>query len=150
MCGGKFFSPTGTIRSPGYPEPYQTNKDCTWVITAPNNKQVELLVKDFELESQGSCSFDSLEIRNGGSESSPLIGSYCGTTIPPRIQSFSNQIYLRFRTDSTTELKGFEIEWDSSSTGCGGAFTNTARGSITSPNYPLVIFVTFEIFKTNK
>lgn len=78
------------------------------------------------------------EFRNGGTESSPLLGTYCGVNIPPRIQSFSNQIFLRLRTDSSSELKGFEIDWDSSTTGCGGAFTNAARGSITSPNYPWV------------
>lgn len=32
--------------------------------------------------------------------------------------------------------KGFEIEWDATSTGCGGVLDNSPRGSITSPNYP--------------
>lgn len=54
-------SPTGTIRSPGYPENYQSDKDCAWVISAENGKQIELIVKHFELES--GCAFDSLEIR---------------------------------------------------------------------------------------
>lgn len=74
--------------------------------------------------------------RNGGSDKSPLIGTYCGTDILPRIKSFSNQMYIRFKTDSTTPDKGFEIEYDSTSTGCGGVFSNVQRGSITSPNYP--------------
>lgn len=38
-------------------------------------------------------------------------------------------------------FKGFEIDWDSSTTGCGGAFVNSGKGTITSPNYPLVLFV---------
>lgn len=63
VCGGKYFSAAGTLRSPNYPQRYPSNKDCTWVITADNGKQVELVVKHFELEGQSNCVFDSLEIR---------------------------------------------------------------------------------------
>lgn len=136
VCGGRLVATTGTIFSPNYPNDYDTNKDCVWTIHAPNGKQIELNVKFFELESHSSCTFDYLEIRNGGSDKSPLIGTFCGNDILPRIKSFSNQLYLRFKTDSSNERKGFEIEYDTTTTGCGGAFTNTLRGSITSPNYP--------------
>lgn len=44
--------------------------------------------------------------RNGGNDKSPLIGTYCGTEILPNIRSFSNSLYLRFKSDSTNERKG--------------------------------------------
>ena len=44
--------------------------------------------------------------RNGGYESSPLIGRFCGTRIPATIPSFSNQLYLRFKTDSSDSASG--------------------------------------------
>lgn len=47
-----------------------------------------------------------MKYRNGGNDKSPLIGQYCGSSILPNIRSFSNQLYLRFRTDSTNERKG--------------------------------------------
>ena len=63
------------------------------------------------------CSFDYLEIRDGGYESSPLIGRYCGNKIPKRIVSQSNSIYLKFKSDSTFPSTGFWIKWDGTLTG---------------------------------
>lgn len=65
----------------------------------------------------------------------PLIGKFCGTDIPAGIKSFGNQLYFKFTSDSSRAGKGFEIEWDGTSTGCGGLITST-KGSISSPNYP--------------
>lgn len=38
-------------------------------------------------------------------------------------------------SDSSRGGKGFEIEWDGTSTGCGGQLSST-KGSVSSPNYP--------------
>ena len=40
------------------------------------------------------CS-DFLEIRDGNSEESPLIGKFCGDKSPASIQSTQNQIWIR-------------------------------------------------------
>lgn len=50
--------------------------------------------------------YDHLEIRNGANERSPLIGRFCGTEIMRTIKSFSNNIYLRFRSDQDSNHKG--------------------------------------------
>uniref|UniRef100_A0A7G3AGB7 Cubilin n=1 Tax=Lutzomyia longipalpis TaxID=7200 RepID=A0A7G3AGB7_LUTLO len=135
-CGGRFFSSFGYIRSPGWPDMYQDNKECEWIISVENGAQIELKVKSFELEEHGDCEFDFLEVRNGGKSDSPLIGKYCGTKIPGVIRSFANQLYVKFVSDSSRMERGFEIEWDGTSMGCGGTLTSP-RGSIISPNYPM-------------
>lgn len=56
--------------------------------------------------------------------------------MPATIKSFGNQLYLRFETDVNEVGKGFQIEWDGTSTGCGGVLT-TSKGSISSPSYPM-------------
>jgi cubilin len=109
--------------------------ECEWVITAPTGQQIELKVHNFTLEDHQNCRFDFLEVRNGGTNQAPVIGKYCGTKILNRIISFGNKIFLKFVSDSSRSEKGFEIEWDSTATGCGGVLTSP-RGSITSPNYP--------------
>lgn len=106
VCGGKFYAPTGIIRSPDYPDEYQSDKDCIFIIHAPNGKQIDLHVKSFRLEENIACLFDFLEIRNGGNNKSPLIGNFCGTEIIPNIRSFSNMLYLRFHTDSSNQYSG--------------------------------------------
>lgn len=74
--------------------------------------------------------------RNGGTVQSPLIGKYCGTDIPKVIRSYTNQLYIQFKTDSSRTYKGVDIEWDATTSGCGGNINHLVRGSIVSPNYP--------------
>lgn len=135
VCGGHYTWLTGVIKSPNYPERYPNDKICEWIIQAPNNHQVALNIKKFHIERHANCVYDYLEIRNGGSDTSPLFGKYCGTDIPPRIVSFGNQIYVKFHSDFSRGGNGFDIEWDSTTIGCGGTLTTTS-GSISSPNYP--------------
>ena len=72
--------------------------------------------------------------RNGKYANSPLIGRYCQDRIPTRIVSFTNSLYLRFTSDSYVEGPGFYINWQQTSTGCGGKLTSYS-GSIHTPHY---------------
>lgn len=65
----------------------------------------------------------------------PLVNKFCGDKVPPPFRSMSNQLYLKFYSDSSRAGRGFEIEWDGTSFGCGGLMSQS-KGSITSPNYP--------------
>ncbi|KAJ8975810.1 hypothetical protein NQ317_013741, partial [Molorchus minor] len=119
ICGAPYYSSAGVIKSPGYPKEYPSNQQCTWTITVDPGKQILLNVTDFSIESYMGCRYDYLEIRNGGTSSSPLIDRYCGTDIPKLISSHTNQFYLFFKSDMS----------------CGGSLTSPS-GSIISPNYP--------------
>ncbi|KAI4498132.1 hypothetical protein M0802_006618 [Mischocyttarus mexicanus] len=135
FCGGYYVQQSGVIRSPNYPANYPRSKECVWVLEAPNRQKVTLKVDTFQLENQTNCMFDYLEIRNGGYESSPLIGRYCGVDIPKQIISQTNKIYVKFVSDTSLSDKGFSIDWDYSFEGCGGIL-RSAKGDIVSPNYP--------------
>ncbi|CAH1989272.1 unnamed protein product [Acanthoscelides obtectus] len=134
-CGGNFFTSSGAIKSPGYPNPYPNNIDCSWTINTKPGQQILLSVEDFEVESYPDCKYDYLEIRNGGTSASPLIGVYCGKDIPKEIPSHINQVYLHFKSDLSRDGRGFSITWSSTATGCGGTLTSPS-GSIISPHYP--------------
>jgi cubilin len=82
-----------------------------------------------------SCDVQNKRCSNGGSSVSPLLGKYCGTTIPKMIPSHANKVYIRFRSDPSRAAKGFKISWFATATGCGGSL-NGPTGSIISPNYP--------------
>ncbi|CAM9270170.1 unnamed protein product, partial [Lampetra planeri] len=136
-CGENFNSPTGSFSSPNYPNYYPNNRDCVFTITVPVNMQVTLNFSSFDLEgSTPSCSFDFVEIRDGGYETSPLVGTFCGSEKPPVLVSHSNRYWIRFHSDSFVTRGGFMAHWDGSQSGCGGSLT-TASGSFSSPNYPL-------------
>lgn len=65
-CGGSLM--TGDIPSflfsPGWPEPYQPNLECSWVIRSPNSI-VEFNLLSLDIEDEVSCLHDSLVIRDG-------------------------------------------------------------------------------------
>ncbi|RZF39688.1 hypothetical protein LSTR_LSTR013176 [Laodelphax striatellus] len=136
-CGGTYLSAYGVIKSPHHPHPYPGNRQCSWIIQTRNGQQIRLRVHHFQLDRNPhpQCLRDYLEIRNGGSEQSPLIGKYCGTNIPEEILSLSNQLFIKFNSHSLTYGGVFNMTWDGSLTGCGGEIVGVS-GSIHSPNYP--------------
>ncbi|TWW71482.1 Cubilin Precursor [Takifugu flavidus] len=136
-CSETFTSPTGSFSSPNYPNYYPNNRDCIFKIIVEVNMQIMLNFSSFSLEgSTPSCYFDFVEIRDGGYETSPLIGKFCGSDRPPAIVSHSNRLWVKFHSDSAITYGGFTAHWDGTQTGCGGTLT-TASGGFSSPNYPL-------------
>ncbi|CAG9816798.1 unnamed protein product [Phaedon cochleariae] len=135
VCGGHYFTAAGVIKSPGYPESYPVNRECSWTINVMPGQQIMLNITDFDIEPYSGCRYDWLEIRNGGTSASPLIGKFCGKTIPKQIPSHANKLYLFFKSDLSRTAHGFKITWSSTATGCGGIL-NSPTGSIISPHYP--------------
>ena len=57
-------------------------------------------------------SFDFLIIYDGGSTTSPMMGKYCGDSIPPSHISSSKEIMVHFETNSyNIDLNGFKMEY---------------------------------------
>ncbi|KAJ8276925.1 hypothetical protein GJAV_G00069430 [Gymnothorax javanicus] len=136
-CSQLFTSPTGVLRSPNYPMNYPINRECIYRIIVGVNMQIMLNFTDFLLEGYlPYCRYDFLEIRDGGYETSPLIGKYCSNQRPPLLVSHSNRLWMKFRSDFSATFRGFSAHWDGTLTGCGGTLT-TGTGSFSSPNYPL-------------
>ncbi|TRY80941.1 hypothetical protein TCAL_04726 [Tigriopus californicus] len=136
VCGGDLIMDEGELESPYYPEHYQPNKECIWKITVPEGFQVALKFQSFEIELHDTCTYDYLEIRDGNNEHSTLIGSYCGYKMPADIQSTSNQLYIKFFSDSSVQKAGFAAsfmkEYDECSSpdahGCEHDCINTLGG----------------------
>ncbi|EDV99540.1 cubilin homolog [Drosophila grimshawi] len=134
-CGGHIHGSTGRLISPGYPLNYTNGLDCIWQLSATHGGQLELQLDLFELTATPNCNGDWLEVRNGGSNRSALIGRFCGTSVPRQIPSFTHELYLHFHTDDVGTARGFRLAWRTFGSGCGGRLTGSA-GVITSPNYP--------------
>nr|XP_039268068.1 cubilin-like [Styela clava] len=137
-CGGRITDQQGYISSPNYPDLYPSMRTCVWTIVMPSSVQIQVDFPDFDFEggnAEGTCSFDYLEIRNGGYEDSPLIGEYCGNNNPGTFISHSNELYIKMVTDELKERRGFLMNYNGGLTGCGGTLTS-ADGGFQSPNYP--------------
>uniref|UniRef100_A0A8C4TP22 CUB domain-containing protein n=1 Tax=Erpetoichthys calabaricus TaxID=27687 RepID=A0A8C4TP22_ERPCA len=128
-CGGTL-SGSGQIRSPYHPNPYPHSKTCEWVITQSPGQVVTFSFESFDIEGSSTCSFDYVEVKDGTSVSSPLIGKYCGTQMPPAAQSTQRSMYVRFVTDSSVSNHGFTAQY-------AAIMERKYRQTfLTSPNYP--------------
>ncbi|KAM9673713.1 cubilin [Trichechus inunguis] len=134
-CNREYNNAFGHLKSPGWPDNYNDNLDCTIVLTAPQNHTISLFFHSFGIEESSECTRDFLEVRNGSDSSYPLLGKYCGTLLPNPVFSQNNVLYLRFKSDSVISNHGYEIIWTSSPSGCGGTLYGDS-GSFTSPGYP--------------
>nr|XP_020447797.1 neuropilin-2 [Monopterus albus] len=105
FCFRNFTSPSGMIESPGFPDKYPHNLECSYMIIAPPRMDITLTFLTFDLENdpllvgEGDCKYDWLDVWDGLPQVAPLIGRYCGTKIPPEIQSSSGLLSLSFHTD---------------------------------------------------
>uniref|UniRef100_A0A3P8UQF3 Metalloendopeptidase n=1 Tax=Cynoglossus semilaevis TaxID=244447 RepID=A0A3P8UQF3_CYNSE len=107
ICGGEVKQDSGLIQSPNYPDDYQSNKACVWRITVEEGFNVGLSFQSFETEQHTVCAYDFVEVRDGSSEKSPLLGRFCGYDKPDDIKSSSNQLWLKFVSDGSVNKAGF-------------------------------------------
>ncbi|XP_072912857.1 CUB and sushi domain-containing protein 1-like [Hemitrygon akajei] len=108
-CGGHLTAPTGIILSPGWPGYYKDSLNCEWVIEAEQRHSIKITFDRFQTE----VNYDTLEIRDGPVNSSPLIGEYHGTQAPQFLISTGNFMYLLLTTDNSRSSVGFQIRYES-------------------------------------
>uniref|UniRef100_A0A672T8T1 Neuropilin n=1 Tax=Sinocyclocheilus grahami TaxID=75366 RepID=A0A672T8T1_SINGR len=117
-CSRNFTIPSGVIESPGFPDKYPHNLECTFIIIVPPHMDVTLTFLTFDLEndplqgSEGECKYDWLEVWDGLPQVGPLIGRHCGTKIPSEIQSSTGILSLSFHTDMAVAKDGFSARYN--------------------------------------
>ncbi|KAL7976600.1 hypothetical protein Chor_008549 [Crotalus horridus] len=119
-------------------------------ITSSGNTVTLHFVTNRNIASEGfSINYASLNAstarRDGGYETSPLLGKYCGSLLPPVTISHSNNLWIKFVSDIYLTSTGFSAYWDGTSTGCGGILT-TSSGIFMSPNYPMPYYKNAECY----
>ncbi|KAG8574151.1 hypothetical protein GDO81_009072 [Engystomops pustulosus] len=110
-CGGDVTKDEGHIQSPNYPDDYRPNKDCKWKLRVADGYNIGIVFQSFEIERHDSCAYDFLEIRDGDSETSPLIGRYCGYDKPEDFKSSGNKLFIRFVSDGSINKAGFSLHY---------------------------------------
>ena len=69
--------------------------------------------RDFDIESGWNCAYDYLEIRDGDSSNSTVLGRYCGDSsqTPDPVLSSYNHLYMTFVTDGSVQNRGFVLNY---------------------------------------
>ncbi|PVD36011.1 hypothetical protein C0Q70_02981 [Pomacea canaliculata] len=139
-------SSSGYIRSPGYPQQYPTNLNCTYHLLKRRGLHASISFRNFALSNmvQGVCG-DSLQVFDGDTEFSPSIrGPMCNTTSPATITTTnvnSTKVIVKFTSDAvnTSVENGFEAYFSSVEPDPirPGNYTEDS-GTFATPGYPSV------------
>lgn len=138
-CGGRILlsslAPQAEISSPGYPEAPPQHTECVWTVIAPHGDRIHMEVNNLDVKPTYRCTTAGLELRDGGTQHSNLIGKFCRET-PHTQETQDNVMYVRFFTGSRYPNNGFKATVKIGV--CGGTRYLTKRGSvdIKSPDYP--------------
>ncbi|ESP02705.1 hypothetical protein LOTGIDRAFT_137993, partial [Lottia gigantea] len=131
-CGGYIQTVPGSIQTPNYPDSYPPTTECTWIIEAAADHNVQLIFLTFDIVLDSYCTGDKVEFKDGPNENSPWIASYCGNISPPNITTTGRYLYIRFISDDQIQTAGMHLFFDQA---CKISL-NDSSGFISSPNYP--------------
>ncbi|RWS30688.1 cubilin-like protein [Leptotrombidium deliense] len=144
-CGDIFTDNEGVITSPGYPDGYENNLKCEYLIQLKSSDFIQLEFEDFEIELEsGACAADSVVIYKSNVTDNSLVpnlpdfkfGPYCGDsttpnslTPPPKLMN-KGTFLIVFKSDMSVKKRGFKANYRRIS--CGGNITDLT-GTIESP-----------------
>ena len=97
-CGGDYTKESGILTSPSYPNPYPHLAECIYLISQPIGTYVNasFITMDVKCHETYSTS-DYIEMRDGNSEDSPVMGRFCGKGSNVLTVMQTTQNYLRIR-----------------------------------------------------
>ncbi|XP_026793165.2 inactive serine protease PAMR1 isoform X3 [Pangasianodon hypophthalmus] len=102
-CGEVIRRPQGHVTLESYP----VNAECDWTLHVSRGLAMEFRFTMLNLEFDHRCRYDFVELRDGDSIHSPLIGRYCGDKIPPPIRSSGDSLHIHFVSDGYNNYDGF-------------------------------------------
>jgi peptidase C10-like protein/CUB-like protein/Spi protease inhibitor/type IX secretion system substrate protein len=88
---------------------YQNNAYHSWLISPADS--VEFITINFlNFSTEAS---DSVTIYNGNDSLSPILGSFAGDALPPKIVSTSDQVFITFSSAANTIAPGWLLSYES-------------------------------------
>lgn len=117
----------GTITDGSSSANYGNNSTCKWVIAPAGATQISLNFTTFNTE----ASYDFVRVYNGPDDTSPLLGTYSGNTLPSSISTTAGvgAMCIKFTSDTSNTFSGWSANYTSVVT------TPTCNGftALTSP-----------------
>lgn len=101
--------PSGDIFSPSYSMSSSVPVDCVWILSVYDGDKIAIGFNEFDLAVDVDCASEYVELRDGESEDSPLLGRYCESA-PMVVFGSTNKVWMRYYSVGTGR-KGFEATW---------------------------------------
>ncbi|KAI5175047.1 Cub And Zona Pellucida-Like Domain-Containing Protein 1 [Manis pentadactyla] len=75
--------------------------NCTWTVESPENKSIRIIFSYFQLDPDGGCESENIEVFDGNSTEGSLLGRVCSANdYVPVFESSSNTLTVQIVTDS--------------------------------------------------
>ncbi|XP_072008929.1 uncharacterized protein [Engystomops pustulosus] len=123
-CGGWFKTLSGQFHSPGFPQSYEKDMKCIWVIEVPLGYHVVLEFVSLVLEEHRNCEYDYVMVYDGMESDQRVLGRFCGSLIPSQIHASSNVMTVIMRSDTSVELDGISVQFRATQTSSGIILTD--------------------------
>ena len=140
ICGEEIYADRGSFTSPNYPDPYDLNRRCEWIVTVNAKFSVTLLFKDWDMRSSDGCIDHYVQAFDGRFDYSPqLTERLCSAETPAPILSHGNVMKVVFETNGESGEKGFKANFNADEARVCGADYHVIGSSpitLTSPGYP--------------
>lgn len=112
-CGGRLLLNDeineAIIETPNRPSATPSNAECEWIVLAPGGHAVQFdFIGQLDVSGQYACRSAAVELRNGGTLSSPLLGKYCGSNTPGSVISRGNSMHIRYFNNVQNPGTGFQ------------------------------------------
>ncbi|XP_068004029.1 ovochymase-2 isoform X3 [Melanerpes formicivorus] len=137
---GRLPGSEGELDFPGGPQEfYQNHQLCVWTLFVPEGNYIWLNFSHFDIEPETFCDYDSLSVY---SKDNRLIGKFCGGDLPLPILIGSNNMRLKFVSDSKDYGTGFSMIYKALSpgilpdSGCASLAVIFEEGVLQSMHYP--------------
>ncbi|XP_073443975.1 uncharacterized protein [Dendrobates tinctorius] len=129
-CGGRLTALSGQFISPGFPQSYEKNMNCMWVLEVPLGYYVVLDFVSLVIEEHRHCEYDYVMIYDGMKSDQHVLGRFCGLRLPSQIRSSSNVMTVIMRSDSSVELDGISAQFRAMQTSSEGASLTEGKNSL--------------------
>ncbi|MBK6484075.1 MAG: fibronectin type III domain-containing protein [Chitinophagaceae bacterium] len=100
--GGSFSDGSGT-------SDYNPDLNCKWLISPPGATSITVLFSSFNTQ----LNKDKVKIYDGPDVSSPLIGTFSGSSLPPSVTSTGGSMLVKFNTDASISAPGWSANYSS-------------------------------------
>nr|XP_047917864.1 CUB and zona pellucida-like domain-containing protein 1 [Anser cygnoides] len=133
-CGTSLADPNKSLKID-----LNSDANCVWQIERNENQTIRIIFSYFKFAPSSSCETESINVYDGPSSNSPLLGQVCNNTdAVPMFESSSNSLTFLIKTNSVAFARNFFVFYyffSPETTRCGGSLTGPS-GTLISPNYP--------------
>ena len=111
-CEDTFDESTKEISYPPINSLYVNGHNCSWSISAPIDRIIDLTFIKLNIDASNNCEQSSLAIFDGSnSNSTSLEEKICGSFVIQNLESTGNEIYLSFTTNGIDKTNQFTIKY---------------------------------------